>query len=220
MRKIKKYANRKLYDTTDKQYISMTRLAEVIKRGEEITVVDNTNGEDITASIVSQLLAKEKRSTTPDASSRILVQLLRKGGGTIIDYAKKYTSLWQNALNMADGEIDKIVGHLVNDKEISESEGKRLKDEILGYTENLKKWVNDKVDKRIKEKIDFEGVGIKKELQGQLLFAKNKVGDVVDQRIKDVLRMMNLPSSEQVKELNKKIEQLTRKVEGLEKNQK
>ncbi len=204
----------------DKQYISMTRLATLIKNGEEITVVDNTNGENITASIVSQLLAKEKRSAAPDASSRILVQLLRKGGGTIIDYAKKYTSLWQNALNMADGEIDKIVGHLVNDNEISVSEGKRLKDEIFGYTENLKKWVNDKVDKRIKEKFDFDGTSFKKELQGQFLFAKNKVGDLVDQRINDVLRMMNLPSSEQVKELNKKIESLTRKVDGLERKEK
>ena len=40
MHLIKKYANRKLYDTTDKCYLTMDRLAELIKSGEEVSIVD------------------------------------------------------------------------------------------------------------------------------------------------------------------------------------
>ena len=63
MRKIKKYANRKLYDTKEKQYISMDQLSELIKAGEDVSIVDNKTGEDLTSSIVSQLLAKERKQS-------------------------------------------------------------------------------------------------------------------------------------------------------------
>ena len=65
-RKIKKYANRKLYDTTDKKYVSLDRLSELIKAGEEVTIEDNETGEDITAGVVSQLLAREKKDGEAD----------------------------------------------------------------------------------------------------------------------------------------------------------
>ena len=41
MHNIKKYANRKLYDSTDKKYISMNRLSELKKQGEDIVIIDN-----------------------------------------------------------------------------------------------------------------------------------------------------------------------------------
>ncbi|PIP37195.1 MAG: pesticidal protein Cry15Aa, partial [Desulfobacterales bacterium CG23_combo_of_CG06-09_8_20_14_all_51_8] len=59
MHLIKKYANRKLYDTTDKRYLTMDRLAELIKAGDEVSIVDNETGDDLTSAIVSQLLARE-----------------------------------------------------------------------------------------------------------------------------------------------------------------
>ncbi len=44
MHQIKKYANRKMYDMTDKRYISMAQLTELIKSGAEVAVVDNQTG--------------------------------------------------------------------------------------------------------------------------------------------------------------------------------
>jgi polyhydroxyalkanoate synthesis repressor PhaR len=151
MHKIKKYANRKLYDTTDKQYISLDQLSELIKSGEEVLVIDNQTGEDITASIVSQLLARDKEDDESEVPSSVLIQLLRKGSGTFFDYAKKYTHLLQNAVTMAEDEIDRLVSRLVKDEALSEKEGGRLKKEITGYAENLKKWMGDNIDQRLKE---------------------------------------------------------------------
>lgn len=56
MRTIKKYQNRKLYDTQEKQYINLTQIARLAKEGEEIKVIDNGNGQDITASTLTQVL--------------------------------------------------------------------------------------------------------------------------------------------------------------------
>ncbi len=154
MRIIKKYANRKLYDTHAKKHISREQLADLIKKGEEVTIIDNPTGEDITASIISQLIGMDDQDTDSAVSPRLLMQLLRKGSGTLTDYAKKYVSLWQGAFNMAEDEIDKLVGRLVKNKELSNDEGSRLKKEIIGYTDGIKKWVGESVDKRVGEVFD------------------------------------------------------------------
>lgn len=153
MHLIKKYANRKMYDTTDKRYVSRNQLAELIKRGEEVAIIDNQTGEDLTTSIVSQLIGMESKGKEDDAvvSSKFLMQLLRKGGGTLSDYAKKYASLWQGAFTMAEDEIDKIVNKLVKNKELSLSEGRRLKKEITGYTNSLKGWISESIEHRVGE---------------------------------------------------------------------
>jgi polyhydroxyalkanoate synthesis repressor PhaR len=153
MHLIKKYANRKMYDIRDKRYISRDQLAELIKNGEEVAIIDNRTGEDLTSSIVSQLIGMDSKDKENDGavSSRFLMQLLRKGGGTLTDYAKKYVSLWQGALTMAEDEIDKLVNMLVKNKELSISEGSRLKKEIIGYTNSLKGWISDSIDKRVGE---------------------------------------------------------------------
>jgi polyhydroxyalkanoate synthesis repressor PhaR len=154
MHRIKKYANRKMYDRTDKRYITMDQLSELIKSGEEVSIVDNNTGEDLTSAIVSQLIGREKTGRDKGVSSRVLMQLLRKGGGTLGDYAKKYTSLWQSAFTMAEGEVDKLINRLVKDKELSRSEGSKLKNELVGYADSMKGWISDIIDKRISDALD------------------------------------------------------------------
>jgi polyhydroxyalkanoate synthesis repressor PhaR len=164
MHKIKKYANRKMYDTTDKQYVSMTQVAALIKSGEEIIVTDNQTGDDITSSIVSQLIAREKKGDPQGVSSRVLVQLLRKGSDTLTDYARKYASVWQNAFTMAEDELDKFVNLLIKNKELSKSEGRRLKNEIVNYSDSVKDWVADNVDKRINEALGMMNLATRDEV--------------------------------------------------------
>ncbi len=151
MHRIKKYANRKLYDTTDKKYISRKRLSELIKQGEDIVIIDNETGEDLTASIVSSLIATTSGKAGGNVSSGVLIQLFRKGGSALTDYAKRYVSLWQKSFTLAEDEIDSMVKALVKNKELTKSEGNRLKKEIIGYTSSIKDWISDTVDNRLKE---------------------------------------------------------------------
>ncbi len=181
MHKIKKYVNRKMYDATDKKYISMAQLAALIKSGEEVSITDKKTGEDLTAAIVSRLIGREKKEKGTVVSPRIMMQLLRKGGDTLTDYAKKYTSLWQNALTMAEDEIDKVVGALVKNKELSRSEGSRLKNEITGYTDSLKSWIGERVDRSINEALNAMNLASRDQVEA--LSVK------IDKLAKEVARM-------------------------------
>ena len=149
MRIIKKYANRKLYDTTDKTYISMDRLADLIKDGEEVSVVDNQTDQDITASVLSQLLAREKRHESPDELSDVLSNLIRKGSSTVMGVARKYSSRWQQAMTMAEDEIEKLTRLVFKEGPDSEKDRKSLKDGLMGQAEKIKHWISEKIDQRI-----------------------------------------------------------------------
>ncbi len=164
MRLIKKYANRKLYDISDKRYLTMDRLADLIKSGEEVSIIDNETGEDITAAIVSQLLGREKWRGDKGVPSNVLMQLLRKGQGTLFGYGRKYISLWQNALLMSRDEIEKLINSLVREKEISESEGRNLKQELLNYTTNLKSWIMENIDQRVNEAMSMMNLASKEQV--------------------------------------------------------
>jgi polyhydroxyalkanoate synthesis repressor PhaR len=161
MHLIKKYANRKLYDTFNKRYLTMDRLAELIKAGKEVKIIDNETGDDLTSAIVSQLLAREETDTDKSVPSRVLIQMLRKGRGTLFGYGKKYVSLWQSALTMSKDEIEKLVNSLIKDHEISESEGNNLKKEIIGFANNLKSWITDNIDQRVTEALDMMNLSTK-----------------------------------------------------------
>jgi len=84
MHRIKKYANRKLYDTNIKKYVSLDYLSDLIRDDKEIEIIDNETGEDLTASIVSRLMARKKdgdsEKTVP---SGLLIQLFRRGSGAL-----------------------------------------------------------------------------------------------------------------------------------------
>ncbi|SLM30206.1 PHA accumulation regulator DNA-binding protein [Desulfamplus magnetovallimortis] len=151
MHLIKKYANRKLYDTEDKKYVTMKHISAMIKSGKDVSIVDNETGEDITASIVSTLMGKDSSDAGEGLSTGVLIQLFRKGSGALTDYAKKYFSIWQNAFTMAEDELDALLKTLVKNKEISKTEGSRLKQEITGFTRSLKSWISEMVDKRVNE---------------------------------------------------------------------
>ena len=154
MHRIKKYANRKLYDTTDKRYISMDGLSALIKAGEDVDIIDNETGENLTATLVSRLIGRDAGDERDTVSPGMLIQLFRKGGGALTDYAKRYVSLWQSAFTMAEDEIDTLVKRLVRNRETPRSEAGRVKGEIMGFTASLKEWITDTVDSRLNEVLD------------------------------------------------------------------
>jgi polyhydroxyalkanoate synthesis repressor PhaR len=62
VRLIKRYANRKLYDTTDSRYIKLDEIAEILDRGEELRIIDNETKEDITRITLAQILVRRGRT--------------------------------------------------------------------------------------------------------------------------------------------------------------
>jgi polyhydroxyalkanoate synthesis repressor PhaR len=85
---IKKYANRKLYDTRTSRYITLDGIAQLVRDGHEIRVVDRDNGQDLTQVTLSQIvLSEEKRGPARlvDAGG----EMLHDRGQALIDYVRK-----------------------------------------------------------------------------------------------------------------------------------
>lgn len=82
-RVIKRYENRKLYDTTERQYISLEEIAALIRSGVDVQVVDNTSGEDITTQTLTQVILEEGKRGRNPLSKDLLHDLIRVGSSII-----------------------------------------------------------------------------------------------------------------------------------------
>jgi len=85
---IKRYANRKLYNTATSRYITLKGIAELLDAGKEVRVVDNETGEDITKVALSQILVDSERANE-EAPDGLLSQILGKGGDALYDALRK-----------------------------------------------------------------------------------------------------------------------------------
>lgn len=77
---IKRYQNRKLYDTSDSCYVTLEEISDMIKQGEEVQIIDNTTKEDLTAVTLAQIIFEEQKKKThvlPLGTFREIIQ----GGG-------------------------------------------------------------------------------------------------------------------------------------------
>ena len=78
---IKKYANRRLYDTESSTYITLERLAEMVRQKREFQVVDAKSGEDITRSVLTQIIMDEEARGSEMLPVNFLRQLISMYGG-------------------------------------------------------------------------------------------------------------------------------------------
>jgi polyhydroxyalkanoate synthesis repressor PhaR len=127
---IKKYANRKLYHTNRKQYITLDGIAELIRAGEQIQVVDNESGEDITASILAQVVA-QARGRGGLLSTHVLTDLIQAGGETIAEVRR---SIWDRlgGAALVDAEISRRLERLRDEGALGVEEAERLRQLLLG----------------------------------------------------------------------------------------
>ena len=82
-RLIRKYANRRLYDAHDSRHVTLDDLRKLIAGGERIKVVDDKSGEDLTRSILLQIIASQEQFGTPVLSMQLLEAIIRFYGNPI-----------------------------------------------------------------------------------------------------------------------------------------
>ena len=80
---IRRYENRKLYDTEQKAYVSLSDLAAFIREGDEIQVIESTSGEDVTAVTLTNIVVEAERSGEEPLSSSFLHDVIRWGGKVV-----------------------------------------------------------------------------------------------------------------------------------------
>lgn len=97
-RVIKKYPNRRLYDTAISSYITLADVKRLVLEGVEFEVVDAKTKTDLTRSILLQIISEEEEGGRPIFSSELLAQLIRAYGGNmqnmLTSYLEKSMELW------------------------------------------------------------------------------------------------------------------------------
>jgi polyhydroxyalkanoate synthesis repressor PhaR len=76
---IKRYSNRKLYDTQESRYVTLEEIEEMVRAGKEISVVDAASGEDLTAVTLTQIILENQRSHRSGLPTAFLHQLIKHG---------------------------------------------------------------------------------------------------------------------------------------------
>jgi polyhydroxyalkanoate synthesis repressor PhaR len=89
-RVIKKYANRRLYDTAESRYIALDDIRQLVVNGEHFRVIDARSGDDITRSILLQIIVEQEEEGQPMLSTRLLEQIILYYGDTLQAFVGTY----------------------------------------------------------------------------------------------------------------------------------
>ena len=104
---IKKYSNRKLYDTQTRHYITLQDIARLVREGGDVTVVQRDTGEDLTPAILSQIVAREERQGgggQADSGDGI-----QERGQALLGYLRRTINM---PAEIVTGEVERRVGDM------------------------------------------------------------------------------------------------------------
>src|SRR5882672_8495034 len=185
---IKRYTNRKLYDTVESRYVTLDEIAQMIKGGAEVKIIDNRTKEDLTSVTLAQIIFEEekKRSQMPLG---VLREIIRHGGEAVAGfYAEKAGT---------------IAGKL---------------GELRSKTESIR----EDIEQRVKGVAGIfrpgEGASPVKEVMAAGERAVDELRGRVDTAVKSVVESLGAPAAAEIDRLQKRIQELEKKIAELTKD--
>lgn len=151
-RVIKRYDNRKLYDPAARRYVTLTGLARLVGRGEDVRVLDQKTGEDLTTTVLAQVVLEGVRERTARIPRQVLVRLIRLGQAP--------RSAWrewegaQKAAARARDEAERIVSGLLAKGRLTIDEGLGLRQEIAHAVQRIAIDTQRGVEQRVHRLLD------------------------------------------------------------------
>ncbi|MEP6983529.1 MAG: polyhydroxyalkanoate synthesis repressor PhaR [Sphingomicrobium sp.] len=107
---IKKYANRRLYDTESSAYITLDRLAQMVREGREFEVVDAKTGDDITRQVLTQIIVDEEARGTTMLPINFLKQLIGLYGNSMQNFVPQYLEAAMDAFQRNQSAVKDAFG--------------------------------------------------------------------------------------------------------------
>lgn len=109
---IRKYANRRLYDTSTGRYVNLEDLAALIRKGEEIQVVDAKSGENLTRVVLTQIIVEDAKGQTTGLPLELLRQLIvasdRAGREFLMWYLKSAFDAYRNVQDTVQARLSDV----------------------------------------------------------------------------------------------------------------
>jgi polyhydroxyalkanoate synthesis repressor PhaR len=127
-RLIRRYDNRKLYDVAARRYVTLDELQGFVSAGEEVTVLDQKTGDDLTSLTLAQIILEGLRQRTARIPRSVLMQLVRLQS---LPGPGKHWPSPQEAAQRTREEAEKIVGGLLARGRLSLEEGITLRRDIV-----------------------------------------------------------------------------------------
>jgi polyhydroxyalkanoate synthesis repressor PhaR len=157
---IKRYSNRKLYDTQESRYVTLEELEELIRAGKEISVVDVSTGEDLTSVTLAQIILENERSHRAALPTAFLHQLI-KHGEAWQDFIQSSFKSSLDAIMTSQREADRVFRELASRAGWSTAptkaappakgepagEAEALRDEVAALREQLRA-LEERLEKR------------------------------------------------------------------------
>ncbi len=118
MRAIRKYANRRLYDTSESRYVTLEDIRKLITDGENCYVEDSKSGEDLTRNILLQIITEQEnqgddKSSSPMFSNQVLQQLIRFYGdsmqGSMSGYLEQSISTFMEQQKLLREQMQQVI---------------------------------------------------------------------------------------------------------------
>lgn len=103
---IKRYGNRRLYNTETKSYVNYGDLAKIVRDGIDVRVIDSTSGEDVTKAVLIHVILEEEKNNKTVLPTEFLFQLLRVREESMQDFFKNHLAASFNAYLKTKEEFD------------------------------------------------------------------------------------------------------------------
>ena len=107
---IKKYANRRLYDTESSTYITLDRLAQMVREGREFEVVDAKTGDDITRQVLTHIIVDEESRGSTMLPINFLKQLIGLYGNSMQNFVPQYLEAAMDAFQRNQSAVRDAFG--------------------------------------------------------------------------------------------------------------
>jgi polyhydroxyalkanoate synthesis repressor PhaR len=157
---IKRYSNRKLYDTQESRYVTLEEIEEMIRGGREISVVDASSGEDLTSVTLTQIILEHERSHRGTLPTGFLHQLI-KHGEAWQDFVQRSMRSSLEGIVTNQREMERVfrewssrsgwavppAGTAEPKRESAEPDAERLREEVSSLRERLRA-LEERLEKR------------------------------------------------------------------------
>ncbi len=103
---LKKYANRRLYDTQKSAYVTLSEVAEIIRQGQTIKAIDAKTKEDVTAFVLTQIILEKAKNNNALLPVHLLHMIIRYGENVLHDFFENYLEQTLNAYLAYKSKVD------------------------------------------------------------------------------------------------------------------
>jgi polyhydroxyalkanoate synthesis repressor PhaR len=156
---IKRYANRKLYDTEHSRYVTLDQISEMIRHGDDVKIVDNKTKEDLTTVTLAQIIfeeEKKQRSFLPLAAMRNIIQ---SGGEWFAEAQRRVQSILPSLPGKRKDDAPEDPAAVTESSELADETAlkKRSLDSLREWVDQSKSRLDDwqkQVDTKIRTTID------------------------------------------------------------------